>query len=405
MQIRERRGTWPFAFFLAMTLVWGVISTASADAELQLSKWLEAIKISGDYRLRHEIFDKKTTGQVDRTRERFRLRLNTDFILPHKIMARLTLASGTGEQVSTNQSFDNLSSQKGIWIDKAYLSWQALEILKLQGGRMENPIWRQYSSDVVWDGDYNPEGFSESYAQLVGPVNVFVNALQMVVDEDSGNNTSEGVATNTSRTFPNKQRDQWMIGNQIGVELKLPLESRLKVAFANYDWINERFGDFGAGVNNEGNRRVFTSSGSLVNNFNVNEFTGVLSGWVLKVPVQVQGTYIENSAARSGTAFNPKEDTGWQLGGIVGKAGTKNGWEVAYFRKHVRTDATVADVADSDFGDGGTNREGNIMWVAYSPLDWMTASIKYFQTEVINIALSPGRDDINRTQFDVSVKF
>lgn len=394
--------------FVSAVLIFGAVTTGvtrlHAEPELQLSKWLETVKIGGDIRLRHEDFHKKTAGQVDRTRQRFRLRLNMDFGFTGRFMVRTTFASGTGEQVSTNQSFDGLASQKSLWIDKAYLVWNPWDALKLQGGRMDNPIWRQYSSDVVWDGDFNPEGFSESYSQLVGPVSVFVNALQMVVDEDSGNNNSEGVNTGVSNTFPNRQRDQWMIGNQIGLEFRLPMESRFRFAYANYDWINERYGDFGAGVNNEGNRRtVVSSTGSLVNNFNVNEFTGALSSWVGKVPVQLQGTYVQNTAARSN--FNPKEDTGWQVGGIVGKAGAKKGWEAAYFRKHVRSDATVADVSDSDFGDGGTNREGNIYWLAYSPQDWLTVSAKYFQTKVINIALAPGRDDINRFQLDTVIKF
>ena len=194
-----------------------------------------------------------------------------------------------------------------------------------------------------------------------------------------------------------------MIGNQLGAEFRLPLESRLKVAVANYDWINERYGDMGPGANNEGNRRFSTSSGTVVNNFNVNEFTGVLSSWIMKVPVQLQGTYISNSGARD--ILTPKENTGWQVGGIIGKTGQKNGWEVAYFRKHVRTDATIADVSDSDFGDGGTNREGNIFWVGYSPLEWVTLQAKHFQTKVINPSLLPGADDINRTQIDLSVKF
>ncbi len=396
--------TWQVALALVLaTGLMGLTSSVYADADLQFNKWVETVKINGDLRLRHEIFDKKTNGQTDRVRERFRLRLNMDFGLPSKFTIRTTLASGTGEQVSTNQSFDNLSSQKPLWIDKAYLVWAPIDVLKFQGGRMENPIWRQYSSDVVWDGDFNPEGYSESYAQLLGPVNVFVNALQMVVDEDSGNNTSEGVDTNTSRTFGNSQRDQWMFGNQIGAEIRLPLESRFKFAYANYDWVNERFGDFSAGVNNEGNRRVSGSTGSLVNNFTVNEYTGVLSSWIYKIPFQIQGTYIKNGAARE--TFDPKEDTGWQTGTIIGKAGIKKGWEVAYFRKHVRSDATVADVADSDFGDGGTNREGNIMWAAYSPQDWLTVTAKYFQTKVINAALSPGLDDVNRFQLDTVIKF
>jgi hypothetical protein len=279
-------------------------------------------------------------------------------------------------------------------------------MLSLQGGRMANPFWTQYSSDAVWDGDFNPEGFSEGVSTLLGPVSVFANGLQMVVDEDSSNNTTEGTAANTTVSAGNKQNDQWMIGTQIGAEIKLPLETRFKAAYANYNWINERKGDFGAGVNNEGNRRtggVLSSTGSLVNNFNVNEFTGVFSAWVGRLPVQLQGTYIVNTAARE--AFSPKEDTGYQFGTIIGKAKDKNTFEVAYFNKHVRSDATVADVADSDFGDGGTNRKGHIFWVAYAPQEWMLCSVKYFNTKVINANIAPGADDIRRTQIDFSVKF
>jgi hypothetical protein len=35
----------------------------------------------------------------------------------------------------------------------------------------------------------------------------------------------------------------------------------------------------------------------------------------------------------------------------------------------------------------------------------MTLQVKHFQTKVINTALAPNADDINRTQFDVQVKF
>ncbi len=374
-----------------------MVSKGFADPTVVLSKWVEEIKISGDLRLRGEDFHKTTPGQVDRSRQRYRLRVNTDFKLPKNFFVKTTVASGTGEQVSTNQSFDNLSSQKSIWIDKVYAGWVPCEFLTLQAGRMENPIWRQYSSDVVWDGDFNPEGFSESVNALVGPFNVFATALQMVVDEDSGNN--QGTATAGS------QKDQWMLGEQVGVEFRLPLESRMRLAYANYNWINERMGDFSAVAFNEGNRRAFPSSGTLSNNFYVNEYTGALSSWVLGKPVVLQGTYIRNDQAREDALMQPKENTGYQWGVIFGRAKEAKTWEVAYFNKHVRTDATVADVSDSDFGDGGTNREGHIMWLAYAPYEWMVLSLKHSNTQVINPALSPNRDDIRRTQLDWTMKF
>lgn len=344
----------------------GICSQSFAEPTVSLSKWLEDVKVGGDLRIRYEHFHKSSPSQVNRTRERFRLRINTDFNLPNNIFAKLTFASGTGEQGSTNQSFDNLSSQNSIWIDKAYGGWKPFDFLTVQAGRMENPIWRQYSSDVVWDGDFNPQGFSQGVTMLAGPVNLFFNALQMVADEDSGNNTVEGVTTSTTtvNTELGKSHDQWMLGEQIGVEFKLPAEMRLRAAYANYNWINERYGSFGQSAFNEGNRRTstnsaLTNSNILINNFNINEYTGVLSGWLGHTPVQLQGTYVKNSAARKDLL--PKEDTGYQWGTIVGKAKEAKSWEIAYFNKQVRTDATVADVSDSDFGDGGTNRKGHIL--------------------------------------------
>jgi hypothetical protein len=250
-------------------------STARAT-DVALNKVIDKITISGDLRLRQETFHKSTAGQVDRTRQRFRLRLNTNFDFPKKISAKLTFASGTGEQVSTNQSFDNLSSQKEFWINKAYLTWTPLSMLNVQAGRMANPLWTQYSSDVVWDGDFNPEGFSIGINKLVGPVNVFVNSLAMITDEDSGNNTTEAVTTTSTQAASNTSHDQWMIGNQIGFEVKLPFETRLRAAYANYDWINERYGTLSQVATNEGNRRHTT--GALVNNFNVDDRTSMTFG-------------------------------------------------------------------------------------------------------------------------------
>jgi len=420
MQLKKVvRGT----FFAAIAmLAVSIRGTAFADPTVTLSKWVEDIKISGDMRLRQEYFDRKTdaavgnnANQTDRSRQRYRLRLNIDFKLPQKFSVKTTFASGTGEQTSTNQSFDNLSVQKSIWIDKAYVTYQPWSFLRLQGGRMDNPIWRQYSSDAVWDTDFNPEGFSQSVETLVGPIRVFANALQMVADEDSG--TTGGPS--------DQQNDQWMLGEQIGVEFRLPLESRLKAAAANYYWKNENFGSFGsgpaAGAAGDvapgalvGNRRL--AGGGLANNFNVMEYTGELSAWMFAIPISLQGTYIVNKGARDdlGSSFattrTDKLDTGYQVGGIIGKAREKNTWELAYFNKWVQADATVSDVTDSDFGDGGTNKKGDIFWIAYAPQDWMVIQLKHIHVDVLTRRLAPSvgnalGEEIRRTQFDVSWKF
>jgi hypothetical protein len=375
----------------ALLALAGLCAAPVRAAELELSKAVQKVKISGDLRLRQENFFKKTKGQTDRGRQRFRLRLGTDLSFPRSVTAKIRLASGTGEQVSTNQSLDNLSSQKQLWIDRAYLEWKACDAASFTGGRMANPLWTVYSSDVVWDDDFNPEGFGEQFKfSLFGRGRFFVNALQMVADEDSGTNN-----------------DQSLFSGQAGVEIPLFSESRLKLAGAMHEWVNEttttrrNAGTLSQAAVQEGNRRY--ASGVLQNEFRVAELTAEYKSKLLGLPVALQGTYVRN--VNPVDAISPKETSGYQAGAVLGKASAAKSWEAAYFHKSVETDATVADVADSDFGDGGTNRRGHIMWLAYNPEEWIQFKTKYFITQVAETKLSPGADDINRLQVDLSVKF
>lgn len=379
-----------------------IITFRSTVRDGQKKDLVEEIKLQGDLRLRHESVVRRTAPNIGRDRARFRLRYGADFKLPSFITGGLALASGTGEQISTNQSFDNLSGQKAIWIDKVFLRFSP--VLSENGkvfaaaGRFVNPIWRTYSSDLVWDEDFNPEGLAEGIEwnlPSLGGV-YFANALQMAVDEDAGS-----------------KADQFMLGGQLGAEYRLPGQSSLRFAGAFYEWTNSRITDFGQAVAQNGNRRVGTV---LLNDFKLAEFTAQLSGRAGGMPVKVQGTVVRNTAALNeevaGRGLQGRSQAGYQVGSILGEAGNPRTWEVGYFYKWVESDATVADVADSDFGNGGTNRRGHISWVSYSPNDWSQLKFKYFYTKLIADGLPPGSngannpgDDINRFSLDYAVKF
>ena len=115
----------------------GVSLAEEAKKGIELSGWVDKVNLSGDLRLRYDSTQKDPAP--DRHRFRFRLRFGFDIEINDFIVG-IRLASGTGEQVSTNQSFDNLFSQKEIWIDRAYLLWKGLSWLRLTGGRMPNPF-------------------------------------------------------------------------------------------------------------------------------------------------------------------------------------------------------------------------------------------------------------------------
>jgi len=377
----------------------GTLTTdeAASVQETKLSQWVERVTLSGDLRLRHESFMKEgfsgtpPAATVDRHRQRFRLRIAADTKV-EDFMIGIRLASGTGEQVSTNQSFDNLSGQKAIWIDRAFLSWQGSETkwLKLTGGRMPNPFFTVYSTDAVWDDDFNPEGFAENFNfKMSDNFALFLNVGQIVLDEDTPDNN-----------------DQWLFGEQVGVNMAPMKDVKTTLAIAYYDFTNTNKSTLSQAIAQLGNTRTGVAPGTLINDYNVVDVTAQVGMKAGALPVSLMGDYVKNMANPITTSGTDSGDTGYQLGLILGKASDPGTWELAYFYKVVETDATVADVSDSDFGDGGIDRRGHIIWGAYNLTKYLQFKTKFYNTKKESETGNPTtKDDIDRLQVDLSVKF
>ncbi|MBK8575237.1 MAG: putative porin [Elusimicrobia bacterium] len=365
------------AFFMAGSAVAGEITISS-----------DKLAFKGDLRLRHQTTEE--TDKTNRDRQRFRLRFGMDYEVTSQLAVKTLFASGTGEQTSTNQTLSNMSSQKQLWIDQAYLEFKPIELLKLYGGKMKNPLWQPYVSDAVWDTDLNPEGLAESVKlSFFGKGRVFVNALQMVVNE----RTATTPVASSSATAA-----QYVFSNQIGVILPAPMDSRLTLAGALHEWVNERNKTFNGPHNPNTNSKT---NGNLSNDFRVADITAELYTTLFNMPLSIQGSYIKNLAARDDlyTSGDRNRDTGHQVGLMLGNASAPRSWEVAYFNKRLEQDSTVADANDSDFP--ATNRKGDIYWVAFAPWKNQQLKAKFFQTSIIEGA----KKDINTMQFDWQVKF
>ncbi|MEW6683785.1 MAG: putative porin [Nitrospirota bacterium] len=371
---------------------------AASVQKKKFSSLIDRITFNNDIRLRYETFYMTTAD--DRYRMRFRLRLGADVKLD-TITVGIRLASGTGEQVSTNQTFDNLSSQKAIWIDRAYIRWQgdSTRWLSLTGGRMPNPFFTVYSSDVVWDDDFNPEGVAENLKFKLGGAELFVNLAQIVLDEDSSGKPDT---------------DQWLFGQQVGATASPVHDVKTTLAVAYYNAVNVQYpnGTLSQSVVQSGNSRCdlgppVTPTGcvanQLINDYNVVDITAMVGFKVLSLPVSVMADYVTNTADTVDSTGADTEDSGYQAGLILGKASAPQTWEVAYFYKQLGTDATLADISDSDFGTGGTDRKGSIVWAAYNPNKALQVKVKYFKTKIEDDQAAP--NDINRLQADLSVKF
>ncbi|MCG3111667.1 MAG: putative porin [Candidatus Manganitrophus sp. SB1] len=358
---------------------------AASVQETKLAKWVDRLSFAGDLRLRHDSTIREAPNR-DRHRQRLRLRLGSTLKIDNFLVG-IQLASGDGSQTSNNQSFDNLFSQKPIWIRQAYLQWKAAPWLALTGGKMPNPFFRV--TELVWDDDLAPEGFAQNVTfQVTDMIALFINAGQLVLDEDATDNN-----------------DQWLFAEQVGTRIGLGKDTSVTLAGAFYNFKNATEGSFGQVVApQDGNTRVPVATGTptaLVNNYRVLNITAEFGIKVADLPLVLYGDYIKNLADTT-----TDQDTGYQAGLQIGKASNPRTWEVAYFYRITETDATVADIADSDFGpNGGTNHRGHVIWIGYSPTKALQLKAKYVVTEVEDETLPPGEDDTKRLFLDVVVKF
>ncbi len=190
--------------------------------KLNLSSSVKELKLSGDVRVRgqYDTQDSQTsTTPVNgdqRTRYRVRLRINADYKVNDDFFAGFglqteqkndsgnqTMAGGfgsNGAQTVKNGSLNlpNGTSSAGdyhqnypIYISKAFLGWNPIPGVTVIGGKQVNPF---YTTDLVWDADINPTGFTErvdlhKFLEL-GPLELSLVGGQFVLSDNNENNAT-----------------------------------------------------------------------------------------------------------------------------------------------------------------------------------------------------------------------
>ncbi|HTN44571.1 MAG TPA: putative porin [Nitrospiria bacterium] len=388
----------------------GTITKEEADSlqKREIVPFIDKITLYGDIRLREETmwYPGNSNNSKDLNRQRFRLRIGAD-IQEGKTFVHFRVASGSGQQVSTNQTMQSNSSGKAIFIDKAYVELKQIPDLNVLGGKMTNPFFINWpTGEIVFDDDLNPEGFAQQYALKLGDnQKVFVNLGQIILD---GGQSSDAGSKN----------GQWLLGEQIGTEMKMD-QIGFNVAALLYTLANGQQTNFNSAVFQDGNTRracntTPASSNCLANPFSVVDLTAALK-FNAGLPILISFDGIKNlqDTVQKTSPSIKNQDTGFGAAIKLGNASAANTYEVAYEYRAIEADATLADLNDSDFGpNGGTNRKGHTLWAAYNFTSATQVKLKYFNTKMIKKDLAttavPGSNpnpSFNRIQLDFSVKF
>jgi hypothetical protein len=357
---------------------------------VEAGQWWENVNFKGDFRHRHEfIRDESKEDVSDRNRWRIRLRFSLSGEISEDWSVHTRFATGSDDPVSANQTLDGGFSTKGFHLDRAYFAFhpQAMKCLKLTGGKIERPFLVMDKTELIWDGDLNPEGMALSLNRSVSEnVNMMINGAFFYVEERK------------------ESDDTWMVGLQAAVDASPSEKTKLVLGGGYYDYRNlegmEGMYDPGEffGNDSRAHQHVDGEDTTTVNlySFDYDLLEGFAKFGVKQeeVSFQIYGNYVQNIQADS-------LDKGWLIGGSMTYGDGKGHFKVRANWRELERNAVVGAFTDSDFRGGGTDGKGLEANVEYGLSDKVNLGISYFMN-------SKGVEEdleYNRAQADLKVKF
>jgi polyhydroxyalkanoate synthesis regulator phasin len=317
---------------------------------------------------------------------------------------RITSGSLTNP-VSTNQTLGNYGNRWSVGMDKAALLWTPKTEygtfgMDLRAGRFDNPFVT--NGEMIWDTDLNFEGLSTSFSwNSPGREGVIATRPAFL----------------TLGAFPIQQvdlspKDKWLLGAQLGTELRLGDQSLFRFAAAYYDYLNV------TGIRNTvlgGDQYDWTAPASLQKGNTLYDIRydndpttdlyalaskyHLLSG-LLQLDLQVWGDnhltvggeYVKNigwsaAEASANVGYQVTARTqGFEFGLGFGRntlAGFGQ-WHASVAYRSVQRDAVLDAFNDSDFHLGGTDARGYIYSAEFGLTKSSYARLRYLSANEID---------------------
>jgi hypothetical protein len=342
-------------------------------------KWVQNIKINGDFRYRFDSINED--GQEDRIRNRIRARLgitgkvNDEFDVILRIATAEPIANDKGNPIATTQTLDDAFSEKPIWLDQAYFKWSPKNTgLNVFGGKMANPFYRACNNQLIYDDDLQLEGIAAKYTRAIGENDeIFINGGGFWINE-----VSDGADTS-------------LFGVQGGLKHPFGGKSTLTGGAGFYDYGNIEGSGALIGSGFQGNSN---SGGRYISEYDIADVFCEYSFTLGKTPTTVFADYVKNTSAST------SEDTGWLVGGKYGKCKDPGSWELSYDYRDIEVDAVLGAFNFSEFDGGGTNGKGHMVGCTYQLARNLQGALSCFLDEK-----GDDEHDYDRLVADLTFKF
>ncbi len=366
----------------------------AADNAPAPTAWYERATLKGDLRLREEYSNKEGDSARWRTRLRARARLEAQAL--DTLQLGLGLRTGgddpAGAHVTLGDSFEN----KEIMLDLAYLAWspEMMEGLCLKGGKFNKP-WLSVS-DMIWDGNVNPEGAAAIYKTRLDSVELFLNAGAFLVQER--HNAKEYL---NGDTIESSTQDTWLFTGQAG--LKYHATSNLSfLAAATYYHYDHLAGmvtlyDSSKGYGNSTDSIEDSDLRFYRYEYRMAEALGEIA-WLcplIGMKIKLQGQYLRNT--------EPDDDRdGYLLGLRIGELKKPGSFCLGYNYRELQKNAALGVFAEASPWGGGADGRGHTIDAGYQ----ITRNCNLRATGYITeFSISSEPKSYHRAQLELNVSF
>lgn len=321
------------------------------------------VAVTGDFRLRDQMDSSDRDGR-DRNSSQIRGRVGATIAVNDRVTLGARLVTGDADDPnSTDVQLANFDDDLQVSLDLAYVQ-VSFGDLQLYGGKVPQPFTR---TDLVWDGDVNPQGVSGVYKHaLTHGGTLRANALVFPIDEQAAGPEST------------------MFGGQIGYDSPTLGKWKLDVSAAYYDYT---LGSTAGGDSGDFRSNLLNADGSYQSDFDLGDLIvgATWSGLGERWPVRMTGDYVRNFGAATAA------DTGYGIDLSLGRTSRPGEWRVTYGHAVAQTDAVFAAFSH-DNTSIATNYELHALAFDYVPLPKTTLSAIWYHYKP-DRALDAGSND------------
>jgi hypothetical protein len=344
------------------------LQSAAAEAESPLN-------VSGDMRVRAQgDYDDRVR---DRTSAQVRARLGATYQVSELVAVGARLVTGDPDDPnSTDVQLSSFDDDLQVSLDQAYVQLNFGDA-RVFGGKIPQPFTR---TELVWDGDVNPQGVSVMYKHPLGSDSAIrANGIFFIVDEDAVGPEST------------------MTGAQLGYDLELGEEWTLGFDGAYYDY---RLGSTGGADDGDFRDNLRNPDGSYLSDFDLADiivgatWAGAGSRW----PVRLVGDYVRNVGAATA------EDSGFGVDLSLGRLKESGDWRLTYGYSLAETDAVLAAFSHDNIALG-TNYRLHALTFEYVPWAKTQLSAIWYHYRTEAPALGAENPWIDRLRLALTVGF